>query len=143
MIDIPPEVVIKSSIKPGSVYYFPNEEFSSDEPHFFVVLNIAPASESVILLVCASSRIDKVKLRRRKLPKDTLILIKPSQYPIFKVDSIFDCNYVIEQTIDKLVQRLSNGELLLKTEMEIGLVEILRRGVQLSPLVSDRIKEQL
>ena len=87
MIDIPPEVQIKATIKPGSVYYFSEDTFFSDEPHYFIVINKNPQSDIVILLVCSSSQIRKTKFRRRGLP-GTLVEIRKEQYEEFTRDSI-------------------------------------------------------
>ncbi len=140
MVKIPPEVAIRGTIRPGSVYYFPHESFSSPEPHYFVVINIDPTIDEVILLICASSKIANVKSQWRNCPDETLVVISPHQYSGFKSLSILNCNHVIEQSIDQLVERLSNGQLKLKPEMSIELVEQLRQGVIISPTVSGRNK---
>jgi hypothetical protein len=107
------------------------------------VINIDPTSEQLILLVFASSKISNVKRRWRDCPSETLIEISPQQYPKFKWNSIFNCNYVIEQTIDQIIERLSSEQLKLMPEMPIRLVEQLRQGVLASPTVANGIKEQL
>ena len=142
-MDIPPEVVIKASIRLGSVYYFPYEKFHSDESHFFVVVNVNPNAEEIVL-VAASSKINAVKKRNKKNPPETLIEINPNEYPDFTCSSILDCNYsVIVQKIDVLVERLSSKKLKLKSEMDVKFVERLRQGILVSKLVSSNIKGQL
>lgn len=140
LIDIPPEVQIKSTIRPGSVYYFTEESFSSPEPHYFIVINTNPQSDTAIFLVCASSQIPRVKTRRKMCPSQTLVEIDPGQYPDFKWPSVVDCNHVAEKNIDQLVEKLSEGKLKFKTEMDVILVEQLRDGVMQSPMVERRIK---
>lgn len=143
-MDIPPEVVIKSSIRPGSVYYFPHEALTSLEPHFFVVINTNPITEQIILLVCSSSKIENVKRRNRDSLPETLVEVGQAQYSDFSRDSIFDCNNsVYPESIGGLIERLSNNTLKLKSEMDISLVEQLRKGVIASPQISITIKEQL
>ena len=142
-MDIPPEVVIKASIKPGSVYYFPHEALSSPEYHFFIVININPIVEEVIFLVCSSSQISKVKQRNRHNPPKTLVEISNTQYPDFTRDSIINCNNVFPERIEKLIERLSNKKLKLKAEMKISLVNKLRKGVLASRQVPLKIKKQL
>jgi len=142
LIDIPPESQIKSTIKPGSVYYFKEETLTSKEPHYFIVINNNPIVDKIILLVCASSRIMKVKQIRRHLPK-TLVEIKERDYPDFTKDSIVDCNYVLSKTIDDIVEKLSAGNLKLKREMDISIVENLREAVINSPVVDPEIIEML
>ncbi len=140
MVKIPPAVAIRGTIRPGSVYYFPYERFSSREAHYFVVINIGPTIDEVILLICASSKIANVKSQWRNCPDETVVVISPHQYSGFKSISILNCNHVLEQSIDQLVERLTNEQLKLKPEMSIELVEQLRQGVIISPTVSGRIK---
>ncbi len=142
-MDIPPEIAIRASIRPGSVYYFPHEEFVSPEPHFFVVINIDPITEKVILLVCSSSKIETVKRRNKNNPPKTLVEVSQDQYPDFTCDSIFNCNNIYPESIESLVERLSSKKLKLKAEMDVALVKQLRRGVLASRLISPKIKEQL
>lgn len=142
-MDIPLEVVIKSTIKLGSVYYFTEESFHSSEPHYFIVINRDPHEDKVIFLVCASSQITKSRQRRATCPPETLVEIAPDQYTGFKADSIIDCNYVVEKSVDQLVEKLSRGELQLKDEMDQSLVKRLRGGVLCSPLIERRIKALL
>jgi len=142
-LEIPPEITIRESIRPGSVYYFPHEKFVSQEPHFFVVINISPTTENVIFLAYPSSKIEIVKRRNKNNPPQTLVAVRQDQYPDFTCDSIFDCNKIQVDSIEKLVQRLSSGKLRLKAEMDIVLVEQLRRGVFASRLIPLNIKQQL
>lgn len=145
MPDVPPEVAIKATISPGSVYYFRHESFINSEfPHYFIVINLDPLSEEVILLVSSTSRPYKVQQRHLNCPKKTLVEVTPAQYPDFSLTSIIDCNNVITtETIDSLVQRLANKKLVMKTEMAIELVEQFREGVLASPVVTGKIKAQL
>ena len=140
MVRTPPEVAIKATIRPGSVYYFPEDSFNTEEPHYFIVINRDPLSDTVVILVCASSKIDKVKVRRVAFPSNTLVEISPTQYCDFKVDSIIDCNYVLEKNIEQLVEKLSDGKLALKSEMDIEIIDQLREGVLHSSVIEKRIK---
>jgi hypothetical protein len=142
-VDIPPDICIKSTIRPGSVYYFVEESFSSPEPHYFIVINRNPVSDNIVLLVCSSSQIEKVKRRRKLLPPETLVEIKESRYINFTTDSIIDCNNILQKTKEQLIQKLEQNELKLKMEMDIHLVEQLRQAVKKSPLVEEEIKKFL
>lgn len=142
MIDIPPEIQIKSTIKPGSVYYFVEETLSSNEPHYFIVINKNPHSDRIILLVCSSSQIKITKYRRRYL-KETLVEITKEQYEGFTRDSIVDCNDVFDKTIDQIILKLKKGELKPKREMDISIVEKLRNAVCKSPSVDPDIIDML
>lgn len=143
MIDIPPEVAIKSSIRPGSVYYFPEDSFSSSDPHYFIVINKDPIEDKVIFLVWASSQIEKVKRRRRSCPSETLVGITPDQYEGFIVNSVIDCNKVQERGIETLVDKLKQDKLKIMPEMDVSLVQRLREGVLSSSQIERRIKMML
>ena len=139
MIHISPDIQIRATIRPGSVYYFPEETFTSDEPHYFIVINQKPLADEIILLVCASSKIESVKRRRRDLP-GTVVVIKKDEYPEFTRDSIVDCNTVITKRIENLVVKLRQGQLRPKKEMDITIVDKLRKAVMRSPRVEGERK---
>jgi hypothetical protein len=142
LIDIPPEIQLKSTIKSGSVYYFPEKTFQSQEPHYFIVINYDPIKDNVVLLVSASSNIERVKRRWKNFP-DTVVEIKKGEYSDFTRDSIIDCNSVHEYSINQLIQKISGGKLKLKTEMHIAFVNKLRKAVMRSPTVVTRLKKLL
>ena len=142
MIDIPPEIQITSTISPGSVYYFVEDTFNSDEPHYFIVINNKPLSDKVILLVCSSSQIQST-IDRRKHLKGTLVIITTDQYEGFTRKSIVDCNEVHVKTIDQIIFKLEKGELKIKKEMDISIVEELRNAVCKSLLVDPDIIDML
>ncbi len=144
-MDIPPEIIIKGAIRPGSVYYFPSERLTSTDSHYHVVINRNPFTEQVILLVCGSSRVDTVKRRNRGRSPKTLVEVTPEQYSLFSDVTIFDCNNsVFIYTIEDLIQRLSSHRLeCCTTEMPLDLVKLLREGVLASPVIERNIKAQL
>lgn len=134
MINIPPDVQLKATVKPGSVYYFPDEALISQDPHYFIVINNDPVADEVLLLVCSSSQIDKVKRRTRHLPS-TAVEVRKAEYTGFMVDSIVDCNWVFARKTEELVQKLTNGKLKVMPEMDIAIVDKLRKAVMRSPKV--------
>lgn len=144
-MDISPEVALKGSIRPGSVYYFPSERLTSDESHYFVVINLDPFTEQITLLVCGSSRVESVKRRNKDNPPETLVEVTPEEYSQFSEKTIFDCNSsVFKHTIDDLIQRLSSKRLeICLNDMPIEIVERLRVGVLASPVVEYNTKQQL
>jgi len=143
LIDIPSKIQIRSTIKSGSVYYFPEETFDSSGAHYFIVLNTNPQTDTVLILVCASSRMNKVRKRRRTCPRKTLIEITSKQYSGFSRNSIIDCNRIVEKTTEQLIDKLSKGKLRMEAEMGLSLVNQIIEGVMESPLIEQRIKKML
>ncbi len=145
-MDIPADVQIKATIRPGSVFYFVEEALSSDDPHYFIVLNHNPFTDDTLILVCSSSQTDKVKARvkKRGFPETTAIEILKNEYLSFTKDSIVDCNEVFLRKIEELVEKLKQKKLKLKTIMDATLVDKLRKAVLDSPKLKDeQIKNQL
>ena len=142
MIQIPPEIQIKATIRTGSVYYFVEETQTSNEPHYFIVINNDPRNDNILLLVCSSSNIEGAK-RRRKNILNTIVLIKKKEYAGFSMDSVIDCNMVYDRSIENIILRLRSGDLKMKPEFPIHLVEKLRKAALNSPLVKNEIKDLL
>jgi len=144
LTDIPPDAredSIRATIKAGSVYKFPDETFSSTEPHFFIVLNPDPLSNSFVALVCASSKIDRVRRRRSHLPPETLVRINPDQYADFTRPSIVDGNQVYQRSIGELELKIRRGQLEIKADMDMVFIKRIRAAVMRSPMVEEEVKD--
>jgi len=144
MIDIPANVHILTTIKRGTVYYFREENFSSVEPHYFVVLNKNPSNNSVIILVCATSQIEKRKRRAQILnfPIETLVEVSPSDFSLFSKNTIFDCNCVIEKNVQSIIDKLSKKQLIIcSTQMPEKIMSLLVAGVLRSSQISEQNKK--
>lgn len=134
MIDIPPETHIKATIKPGSVYYFIEEEmWTSDEPHYFIVINKNLNHQKEILMVCSTTKIQERKLLRKHSP-GTLVEINKGQYEGFSKNSIVDCNDVYHKTVDQITNKFKSGDLTIKPEMKMSIIDELRNAVCNSPV---------
>jgi hypothetical protein len=133
---------LRKTIKAGSVYYFAVGAFSSDDPHFFIVLNPNPSHDLFIATVVASSRIEKVRRRSSHLPPGTLVIIKGSQYTDFTEDySIIDGNHVHRWSIDELAAKADREELIIKADMNMTLIKKIRTAVKLSPMVEEEVMD--
>lgn len=145
-IKIPSSVRILSVIKTGSVYYFEEDKLSSTEPHYFVVLNSNSHTAELLLLVCASSQVDKRQTIALKLGfhQDTLVFVSLAEYKIFTKNTVIDCNRVFEKTPQSLIEKLEDGKLgLCKELMPEEILSKLIKGVLISNQVSQEAKNIL
>ncbi len=146
MIDIPAEIRILVSIQRGSVYYFEDDQLSSEEPHYFIVLNENPRSEDFLILLVASSQVVK-RTRIANLlgfPPETLVVITPTECPLFTKETIIDCNSTFERTARSLIEKLEQGKLKVCTEiLPSEIVDRLIAGVLASTQVSANIQGML
>lgn len=134
---------IKSDIAAGSVYYYNDPSLKATYSHYCIVVNIDPAKDTVVLLVHASTKINKVKERRKNCPQETLVEISPIQYPEFSKGSIIDCNEVLERDVEVLRKLLAQQKLVKKPIMGLRLIKTLRTGIIASNLVSPNIQALL
>ena len=142
-MEIPSEVKIKATLNTGAVYYFPDEELKSTEPHYFIVLNHNPLNDHLLLLVCSSSKINKVKLRSKNFPSTTVVEVSKIEYTDFTTDSIVDCNYIFLRSVEQLIKKCDEGKLLLKSQMPLNILIKLRQGVIDSPSIPEAQKRIL
>lgn len=137
------ERYIQSNIEAGSVFYFLEKSIDSPKPHRFIVLNINPQTDILIVLVCASTQFERFRRLRKNCPNETLVEITPIQYSGLTEKSIIDCNKVFPKQIDEITLLLSKKKLQVLPRMDLRLVRKLRNGVLMSPLVAREIKTLL
>jgi hypothetical protein len=137
------EKYIRSTITAGSVYYYYEAALNSPKQHNFVVINADPAKDKIIFLLCCSSQIENVRNLRADCPAKTLIEILQYQYSRFTADTIIDCNYVFEHTVSEIARLFAKRKLEERPVMDIRLVQQMRAGVILSPMVDKQIKKLL
>lgn len=134
---------VRSDIEAGSVYYYNDPRLRATYPHFCIVVNIDPSKDTVILLVHASHKINKVRERRNDCPEETLVEISPIQYSGFDKKSIIDCNEILKIDIEVLASKLDQRKLEIKPLMGLRLVRMLRKGLIASNQISPHIKALL
>ncbi len=139
---------IHQSLKRGDILRIRSRPpFESDTYHFFVVLNINPASEEVLLLVSGTSQVLKrLEIRTHttggdeQYVHDTTKVFPASSYNFFAKQTLFDCNEVHRVQLEVIERRnlLINGYAL----SEDDVTELVTK-VGNSKLVEPHIKRRL
>lgn len=142
-MEIPDDLLFEICYKQGSVFYFVDEELSSQEPHFFIVLNHSPSSQQVFILAVSSHQVLKTYYRRPNEQIETLIEITPSDYEGFTKDSIIDCNRVFQKSIADIKEKHKSGKLKSKPTFPEELLKKVINGVKKSKLIEKNIKDLL
>lgn len=137
------EQVIKSLLKSGVVFYFPEHSFKSKEPHYFVVLNNDPLNDKEIVMVNATTEIQKRKdwVQRVGFSPETLVELTKAECPLLKKDSVFDCNSPLVHSIQTLVEKYRDGNMLIKGTVSVEVLQRLKGGICKSPKVIKRLKK--
>jgi hypothetical protein len=136
----PSDPLLKLILRQGSVFYIQDRHLTSAEPHYFVVLNLAPLADHCLLLAVSSSKIDNVRRRHAGLPPETLVEIAMADYAEFTKPSIIDCNTIIEKDHASLIQQLRNDHSINRADLPPAILDKLIAGVLASPLVTEEHK---
>ncbi len=132
-------------MRAGTVFYFIEETFKVNRPHYFVVLNTPSAKTDNLVLVCAITLDLKVADRCTKLgfARETFIDVTPADYSPLKHPSLFDCNSPIVKPLQVFVQKIATKKLKYCPPIGPALLTRLKSGVLASPMVSPKIKKLL
>lgn len=141
-MELPPQV-LRKILKPGLVFYFSHQESTGDDPHYFVILNKDSKTNELLVMVNATTKIEKRRafVAGRNLPVGTLVVLKPEEAPFLKKVSAFDCNYPHLIPVDDLIEKFKNKDLKMKGEADVSVVGRLRSAVLSSPLVDEKTKD--
>lgn len=127
-------------LKPGCVLYFTDSRLTSNEPHYFVVLNENPKDDQIILALCSSSQIENVKRRTRAFPESTLVFVNPNEYSEFTKMSVFDCNTVFDFYKKDLIEKINSNSYKPKDDFPTELLLKLRNAMLQSPKINKSMK---
>lgn len=145
-MDISAAIRVMGAIQSGSVFYFEEETLNTTDAHYFVVLNKDPRTEELLILVVASSQVERRKEIVDKLgfPAETLVCVSPTEYPLFTRETVVDCNRAFEKTPQSLIEKLEAGRLRVCTEvMSDDIVRKLKAGIAASTQITEDIKKLL
>jgi len=131
---------LRLSLREGSVFYFQERKLSSAEPHFHIVVN-NPLSQQVLLLTVVTSKVEKVKFRRRDCLQ-TLVELSPADLPrILTEPSIVDCNNLTHIRLDEFCDRWTRKEIKsFKEDLPVPLRKALRSAIHASEILADELK---
>ena len=86
------DVILKLTLREGSIYYFEERTLTSEQPHYFIVINSDPLSQHVLVLGVVTSKAEETRKRRHDCP-ECLVELGPAELPgVLKKASIVDCN---------------------------------------------------
>jgi hypothetical protein len=136
----PVPLELRVSLREGSIFYFQERKLTSAEPHFHIVVN-DPLSQQLLLLTVVTSKIEKVKFRRRDC-LDTLVELGPSDLPaILNEPSIVDCNSLTRITLDEFCERWNAKEIeTFAQDLPVPLRHALRSAIHASEILSDELQ---
>ena len=111
---IPAKVKIPLCIEQGAVFNFRMEVDGpkrQSKNRYFVVLNRNPKTDSVLILVTSTTQIAKRKefIQRAGISEQTIVSVSPKEYPVFTSESVFNCNDVVEVSMEDLIRKVDDN----------------------------------
>ena len=149
-MDISPEVSIPICIEQGSIYHFCIEKINKDGTEykgerFFIVLNVNPRTDELLILTTITTKIEKQKEYVEKTGEDTqtLVFINKSDFTCLSSDSLVNCNNVYPLSLDLLIKKIKDGGKIFHDKLPKIVIDALVRGVLISKQVPQEYKKKL
>ena len=144
-MELPSSVLLGQTLKPGTIYLMDDNIFNNGLPHYVVVINKDILKDSSLFLIPGTSKIDKRKLYVNKmgLSLKTLVITNPTECKFLSCPTVFDCNGLLERTIDEIEDKSNNGQIRAIYNINEDLLKKIRDGVVASRLIPNRIKKCL
>jgi hypothetical protein len=133
---------LRLGLRAGSVFYFQSRELTSEQPHFFVVVNRDPIATKRVLLTIITSKVEAVRRRDRER-RETFIEISPADYDELRVHSAIDGNVVIEKPLSELAGMVRRKEVRYHRGLPTEIFASLKAAILASPVVSEELKQML
>ena len=115
-MEIPPEALVKICVDQGSVCHYKLDTENKDGSHyvgsrFFIVLNVNPQTDTVLVLVTITTKIESLErfIKKRGESADTLVKISPEDFPPLNKESAVNCNNTYEMSLSGLVKKIEDG----------------------------------
>ena len=147
-MDIAPKIRIPLCIEQGAVFNFrmevdgPNRQSKN---RYFVVLNKNPKTDTALILITSTTQVAKRKevVQRAGISEKTIVSVSPSEYRVFNNESAFNCNDVIEVHMTDLIRKVEEDGSMNYPKIPEGILAKLINGINLSPRISQAIKNLL
>ncbi len=136
-----------NTLKVADVFLSITPELSGDDPHYHIV--VYKSFDDKVIVVHTTKEVNKVRERCCKREKikfnhidpDTMVLINNSQCASLKFESAIDCNKAILKPITYFTGKQYFKQLAPISDMQV--IANIIRGIKLSPIVEDSIKNLL
>ena len=133
---------LRLGLRAGNVYYFQSRELTSEQPHFFIVVNRDPIGKQLLLLTIVTSNVADVRTRNHDR-LHTVVEISPQEYDEFKMLSAVDCNVVLEKPLAELVGMVKRNEVRYHRDLPAEIFAKIKTAILASRIVPDELKEML
>ena len=130
------------------IRFDPGTVFGTANAHFGVVVNSDPKSQQLVVVICASSKVEKRinNAKARGMPSGTIVRINARSHPHFSKDTVFDCNYAEKIDFTVLAAWLAESKIELPMyddTLDEVLVDEICAGIMISDMVAPEIKDLL
>lgn len=142
-IKFPAEDVF-NNLKKGIVLRFINEKLEGrgkDIPHFYVLLNTPINGSLILVMVHASSQLNRIQSIESSEPDGTLVYVGIGEYTEFIKSTVFDCNVITPMTKEKFIEKYGKDQIEIKSDISALIVCTLQKGVLKSRKIELRYKK--
>lgn len=134
------EADFRKLLRKGSLWHFRGkiETILPNQRHRQVVLQDIINDEDFFFLSVATSQVEKRKqfIEKRKLPKETLVIVWVGDSKYFQSETAFNGNHPVQYGVQQLFAEYSADPKIYIGEIEKEILEKILEAVRISPLVS-------
>lgn len=147
-MDIPVKIRIALCIEQGAVFNFRMEVDGpkrQSKNRYFVVLNRNPKTDTALVLVTSTTQVARRRefVQRAGISEQTIVSVSPKEYPVFTSESAFNCNDVIEVSMDNLIRKVEDNGSMNYPKIPDSILAKLIVGINESPRIAPAIKKLL
>ena len=149
-MDIPAKALVNICIEQGMVCHYKLDSNNQDGTHyvgnrFLIVLNVNPKTDTVLVLVTITSKIDSIErfIKVRSESPDTIVRISPTDFPRLSEESAVNCNRTYETSLSELTQKIDDGGSVFFERLPRSVVSAIVSGVLMSNQVEAGHKKLL
>ena len=141
-----PGSILFGYVEKGNVYLFNNPNFANpDNEHFHVVVNCDPQNQELVVLVNATSKVEKQEkwIQNRRLPKATLVQTNPTECSFLSKPTAFNCNNAFVFSKDDMSNFTDEAKLTYIDKVPKEITDKICAGLKASPVIEQYIKDLL
>jgi len=123
----------------GTVFFYKDNTISNSPRWYFFV----GYQKNSFFFVLPQKNVTRRLLARNETRKNlkTLLIVNETDYPELSLESVFDCNTIIERDREWLISICENSNFRIKTKCPCKLLNNIVKKIYNSNLISPKIKE--
>lgn len=149
-MNIPAGISVPRCVEQGSIYHYNLEIKNNDGSiysgdRFFIVLNVNPLTDTVLVMTTMTTRIQKQEryIKAIGASPNSLVKITKDDFPYLTAETAINCNNTYEISLSELVKKIEQGGKIFFEKLPKSVMDAIISAVVQSSLVSTEHKKMI